>query len=117
MMRRYLKAMYTSFDDATVEGSGTISTSKLIRCDKISLSGAKTRIAGSTITDTIVFLDESGRRPGTISVADIDESEIGAKDVRSSVIIKGIPGTAVDIGYAHIKDGASVIATKAGKPP
>ncbi len=115
--RRHFKAMYTSFDSVYATGNGTISTSKLSKCGEISLEGAKTRIAGSTITGTIVFLDESGRRPGTISVADIDESEIGVKTVGSSVIIKGIPGTAVDIGYAHIKDSASVIATKAGKPP
>ena len=114
---RHLTAMYSSFDDTSVIGSGTISSTKMTSCPGVKLEGKKTRIAGSTISNTSVYLSETGSRPGIISVADIDDSVIGKEEVGSAVIIKGLPGAAVDIGYAHIKDSASVVATRAGKPP
>lgn len=109
-----LIAMYVTFDGGyqRIQGSGTISTSKLSGCKDVYLDGVKTLIAGSTITLSGVSLEEVGGVSGTISVADIDQSRISG-----GVTIKGIPGTAVDIGYANITGNAKVIATKPGKPP
>ena len=109
-----LIAMYATFDGGyqKIQGSGTISTSKLSGCKRVDLFSEKTRIAGSTITLSDVSLKESGGIAGTISVADIDQSRISGV-----VTIKGMPGTAVDIGYAEIISNAKVIATKPGKPP
>jgi hypothetical protein len=106
--------MYATFDGGyqQIRGSGTISTSKLSGCKRVDLDSEKTRIAGSTITLSDVILKESGGIAGTISVADIDQSRISG-----GVTIKGLPGAAVDIGYAEIIDNAKVITTKSGKPP
>lgn len=109
-----LTAMYSTFDDVQVRGEGTISQSKLSR-RSVSLYSVKTRIASCTITETSIFLYESGGRSGSIILADIDQSMIGDSS-GCAVIIKGVSGSPVDIGYAKITGDVSIIATK-GKPP
>ena len=108
-----LIALYVTFDGGyqRIQGSGTISTSKLSGCKDVHLDGVKTRIAGSTITLSDVRLEEKGGVAGKISLADIDQSRI-----EGGVTIKGID-VKIDIGYADISGNAKVIATKPGKSP
>jgi hypothetical protein len=114
LVKTPLIATYATFDGGyqLIQGSGTISTSKLSGCKNVDLYSEKTRIAGSTITLSDISLKEVGGVAGTISLADIDQSRI-----QGGVTIKGLPGAAVNIGFANIVGNAKVITTKPGKPP